>query len=157
MNFKYSADYNNSLSWFEQAASFFGRLLIIFAMVYTTLVFHTATRHHSSTQNQFIQIHCFTGAGVLSGAGLRTPDDTRVPCDTSGVFTFAMMFTSGGGESGGSTDFINLLGRLHGVYHHGPQFFTRLKDFEVLVYILGFLCILVDAYALAQNSTGPCF
>ena len=95
MNFKYSADYNNSLSWFEQAASFFGRLLIIFAMVYTTLVFHTATWHHfevpKTNSFKFIVLLVLVCWAVLvcGHRMIRACHATPVA-----FFTFAMMFTS---------------------------------------------------------------
>ena len=140
------------VSMFERWVYLLARVCILFAMAYVPLVFYTSTWHHynppKAASMQFLAliigvcwITMAVGRRFISSA-LATP-----------AAFFGMVVI-------GSTLFaVNMGESIEQIYFTAaclfamviiPKFFTKLKDFEVMVYILGMVCILADIYALAQ-------
>ncbi len=140
------------LSFWERFSFLSGRLIIIFAMVYVPLIFYTMTWRHYAVPKaasfQFLILILAACWAVIAGGRRFIRSAIAAP---AAFFFMTVMITSlvavNLTESWETITFI-LACIIFVVLI--PKFFTRLKDFEVLAYLLGVLCIIVDLYALAQ-------
>ncbi len=141
-----------SVSIWERLSFLLGRLIIIFAMVYIPLVFYTMTWRHYAVPKaasfQFLVLMLVACWGVIV-CGRRF---IRSAISTPAAFFFMIVMITSlvAVNLSEAWETITFLLACMIFIVIIPKFFTRLKDFEVLAYILGIVCILVDLYALAQ-------
>ncbi|RJP31359.1 MAG: hypothetical protein C4527_07870 [Candidatus Omnitrophota bacterium] len=141
-----------SVTVWERLAFLLGRLIIIFAMVYIPIIFYTMTwRHYAVPKAASFEYLVFLLAacwGVIVCGRRFIRSATAAPA----AFFFMMVMIT-------SLVAVNLTESWETIIFLVacmvfvvliPKFLIRLKDFEVLAYLLGILCILVDIYALAQ-------
>lgn len=139
-------------SFFERWVYLLGRISILFATAYVPLIFYTSTWHHynppKAASMQFLTMLVVV-CWLTIGLGRRFVSSS---VSTPAAF-FGMIII-------GSTMFaVNMAESIETVYFYisclvamvmVPKFFTKLKDFEVMTYILGLVCILANLYALSQ-------
>lgn len=140
------------ISFFERWVYLLGRISILFAIAYVPLIFYTSTWHHynppKAASMQFLTMLVVV-CWLTIGLGRRFVSSS---VSTPAAF-FGMIII-------GSTMFaVNMAESIETVYFYisclvamvmVPKFFTKLKDFEVMTYILGLVCILANLYALSQ-------
>jgi tetratricopeptide (TPR) repeat protein/O-antigen ligase len=154
----YSSDYtkfdqNTDITIWERWAYLLGRLLIFFAILFVPLIFHTATWRHfhlpKTSSLQFLMMLIVACWATLACKGRMVRSAVALPAS---FFFFIVMLTTMGAS--------NLAEAWESVYYLAaclllmvviPKFFTRFKNFETFVYLIGLVCIFVDLYALAQK------
>ncbi len=140
------------LTVWERLAYLFGRMIVLFAMFYIPLIFYTLTWRHFAIPKmasfQFLTMLLIV-CWIIVACSRRF---VRSALATPAAFFFVVIMLT-------SLVAVNLAEAWETVIFTGacltvmvltPKFFTRLRDFEVVVFLLGILCIFVDIYALGQ-------
>ncbi len=142
----------SSLTDWERWASLLGRLLLFLTASFVPLVFYTWTWQHYQVPKvaafQFLMLALTAGWAVTASRRRYV----RAPLATpAAVFFLVVMVTTLGAvnlaEAWETVAFTcaNMI-----LIVMVPKFLTRYKDYEILVYMYGLMCLLVDLYALTQ-------
>lgn len=136
----------------ERWAFLLGRLIILFAVVYCPLVFFTWTWEHyhtpKTTSFQFLIMMLLGCWAVIVVRWRSIPTALSTP---AAFFFLVIMITSLWSVNlAESWETIAFLAASMVFIVLVPKFFTRLKDFTLVAYLIGISCLVVDIYALAQ-------
>ena len=151
MNRPFPPETHSPFTMGERVAYLMGRVLILFSLVYIPIVFYTSTWRHYNVPKalslQFIVLMLAACWGMIAcsrkfvGSALATP--------AAFFFMIVMVTTLVAVNLTEAWETITFLLACLAMMVLVPKFFTRLKDFEALSYILGILCLVVDLYAMA--------
>jgi tetratricopeptide (TPR) repeat protein len=148
----YAANKPCPLSCWERWASLLGRLLIFFIMVYVPLVFFTWTWRHYHVPKvasfQFLIMMLLACWAVI--AVRRRMVRSALATPASFFFLIVMITGLGAVNMGEAWETITFIAASVIFIVLIPKFLTRFKDFEILIYFLGIMCLMVDIYALGQ-------
>jgi tetratricopeptide (TPR) repeat protein len=137
----------------ERMALLMGRLLILSTLLLVPLFFFTGTWHHyAPPKNAIFQFYvavlcaCW-GIIALKKKMVRSPLAAPASLYLCMVL-FNSLFAVNMGES---WEMITFTFACVMIAFLTPKFITRFRDFEILLYVMGVLCLLIDIYALAMH------
>ncbi len=144
---------SNHLTMWERWAFLLGRLIIIFAMVYIPIIFYTWTWRHFAIPKmvsfQFLVLMLGACWVILATKKRLVKNAIATPISMLAMMLMvSVLFAVNLAESWEQVLFY-LSCLVFALLI--PKFFTRLKDFEAITFLMGILCIFVDVYALAQR------
>ncbi|MEW6234593.1 MAG: O-antigen ligase family protein [Candidatus Omnitrophota bacterium] len=143
----------DKLTLWERWASLLGRLIIVFSMVYVTLIFYTWTWRHFAVPKtasfQFLMLMLAACWLIVACKRRMVRSSLAAPAAMLGMMMLVSCLVAVNLPEAFEQNSFYLLCLLFAVLI--PKFLTSRKDFEAMAYIMGLLCILVDIYGLAQR------
>lgn len=152
MNFN-KANQPNPITIWDRWAHLFGKLVILFILVYIPLVFWPATWANYTTPKtismQSLALLVFGSWAILAMGRRMIRSAIAIP---AAVYFFIVVFTTLiTVNMAEAYPVILFTAACLGVMVLASKYFVRFRDFHLFVYIMGLLSIVVSTYAMAQH------